>query len=100
MKTSVETQYEVNHWSIDICSNDPVDIRCGGPQTLGFDFYLDADLAEKDVKKFLTNECKKYYTSYSIYKGGKKKVAKYHTFEQAAKIIKDYVSSIPREYRK
>ncbi len=26
--------------NIDCCHNDPVDIRCGGPEYLGFDFYV------------------------------------------------------------
>lgn len=28
------------HVSIDVKQNDPVDIRCGGPHYLGFDFYI------------------------------------------------------------
>ena len=35
--------------SIDCCHNDPVDIRCGGPDYLGFDFYVD----KKDAQKMM-----------------------------------------------
>jgi hypothetical protein len=31
---------KVIHISIDCERNDPVDIRCGGPAYLGFDFYV------------------------------------------------------------
>lgn len=29
-----------SHISVDCVANDPVDIRCGGPKYLGFDFYV------------------------------------------------------------
>lgn len=34
---------------IDCVKNDPVDIRCGGPQYLGFDFYI----SKKDAVEML-----------------------------------------------
>ncbi len=27
--------------AVDLCRNDPVDIRCGGPSILGFDYTVD-----------------------------------------------------------
>ena len=39
--------------SVDCVYNDPVDIRCGGPEYLGFDFFV----KEEDVqmmKEFIT----------------------------------------------
>ena len=30
------------HISVVTSINDPVDMRCGGPPTLGYDFYVDA----------------------------------------------------------
>lgn len=35
--------------SVDCCHNDPVDIRCGGPEYLGFDFYVD----KREVQKMM-----------------------------------------------
>jgi hypothetical protein len=35
-----EIKEKLYHISIDVKPNDPVDIRCGGPQYLGFDFYI------------------------------------------------------------
>lgn len=39
--------------SIDTEENDPVDIRCGGPQYVGYDFVVDADEDPKEVEKFI-----------------------------------------------
>lgn len=37
---------------VDCVQNDSVDIRCGGPQYLGFDFYVKGEQAE-EMKKFI-----------------------------------------------
>lgn len=34
-------------FSVDCCHNDPVDVRSGGPEYLGFDFYVKPE--EKEV---------------------------------------------------
>lgn len=34
--------------SLDVAENDPVDIRCGGPHFLGFDFYVYLEENDKD----------------------------------------------------
>ena len=40
---------------VDCIENDPVDIRCGGPQYLGFDFYVEID--KKDgIIEFIKNK--------------------------------------------
>lgn len=44
--------------SVDCEKNDPVDIRCGGPVYIGFDFFVPIDEAEELVK-FVTEEVKK-----------------------------------------
>ena len=36
----MEKLYNCTHLSIDCVENDPVDIRCGGPGFLGFDFFV------------------------------------------------------------
>ena len=38
--------------SVDCVTNDPVDIRCGGPEYLGFDFNVRKKDAE-EMKKFI-----------------------------------------------
>lgn len=39
--------------NIDTEENDPVDIRCGGPRWLGFDFTVDAEEDIKDLEVFI-----------------------------------------------
>lgn len=36
----MEKLFNCTHFSVDCVENDPVDIRCGGPGFLGFDFYV------------------------------------------------------------
>lgn len=38
---------------VDCVPNDPVDIRCGGPDYLGFDFFVKEELTE-EIKKFIS----------------------------------------------
>ena len=38
--------------SVDCVKNDPVDIRCGGPDYLGFDFFVKEELTD-DMEKFI-----------------------------------------------
>lgn len=44
---------------VDVKENDRVDIRCGGPQYLGFDFYVDADEKPDAIRKFVQDCLKK-----------------------------------------
>ena len=39
--------------SVDCVANDPVDVRCGGPEYLGFDFNVRQEQTE-EMKKFIT----------------------------------------------
>jgi hypothetical protein len=36
--------------SVDCCDNDPVDIRCGGPDYLGYDFFVRAEDKEEMIE--------------------------------------------------
>lgn len=47
---------KVLHISVDCVRNDSVDIRCGGPPTLGFDFYVGTRVNVVDYKAFI-NRC-------------------------------------------
>lgn len=35
-----EKMISCSHISVDCVVNDPVDVRCGGPDFLGFDFFV------------------------------------------------------------
>jgi hypothetical protein len=35
---------------VDVCRNDPVDIRAGGPEWLGFDFFVEDSLSDEMIK--------------------------------------------------
>lgn len=45
--------------SVDSVYNDPVDIRCGGPEYLGFDFFVKEDEI-KVMSTFITDTLNKY----------------------------------------
>lgn len=47
------TAKKVRPCSIDLVENDPVDIRCGGPRWLGFDFSLDASIPKAKWLKII-----------------------------------------------
>lgn len=42
----------VSKIGVDICRNDPVDVRAGGPEWLGFDFYVD-EKSSDDMIRFI-----------------------------------------------
>lgn len=43
--------------------NDITDIKCGGPATLGFEFYVDPDRKDEFVK-YVKDTLKEYHISY------------------------------------
>lgn len=47
------------HISVDCVENDRVDINCGGPRMLGYDFNVSNDMNEGDIRQFLIDELKK-----------------------------------------
>ena len=55
VKKVTKTQYLLKHVCVNVANNDLVDIRCGGPNILGFDFYVDPDWKPDDIKKFIKN---------------------------------------------
>ena len=44
--------------TIDCKRNDDVDIRAGGPEYLGFDFYVD-DYPDEEIKDFIEKSLKR-----------------------------------------
>ena len=51
--------YKGKHYSVNCKYNDSVDIKCGGPQFLGFDFYIDPEKPEEKVISHIKRELKK-----------------------------------------
>lgn len=45
--------------SVDSVYNDPVDIRCGGPEYLGFDFFVKEEEV-KEMTTFIAESLNKY----------------------------------------
>lgn len=45
--------------SVNVCSNDSVDIKCGGPPTLGFDFFVDQEMEDEEIERFIKKQLKK-----------------------------------------
>jgi len=67
MRTRTITECLVRHIDINTEKNDIVDLKCGGPAYLGFDFYVDADIPPAKVKAFIEKEFQKYGYSYIIH---------------------------------
>lgn len=47
------TVVEVKDVSVDVCENCSVDIRCGGPQFVGYDFCVAYEVPSKEVRSFI-----------------------------------------------
>lgn len=60
MKTKKIEVCDAKFYTIDCMKNDPVDIRCGGPAILGYDFGVSPDEDEKEIIEFLKLCIKKY----------------------------------------
>jgi hypothetical protein len=59
MKTNVIEVCTANVFSVSCEHNDSVDIRCGGPAILGYDFGVSPDEDQADIEKFLKETVKK-----------------------------------------
>lgn len=58
MKKVNEDFYKTRRFHIICAYNDRQDIRCGGPATLGYLFYVDADIDSLIVEKTIKNALK------------------------------------------
>ena len=61
MKTKTIEVCDAIHVDIACDRNDPVDVRCGGPAILGYDFFVSPDEDVEDLKKFLRECITKYH---------------------------------------
>ena len=55
-----KTPYVGKCVSVDCEHNDSVDVRCGGPNVLGFDFVVDAKEDANSIRRFIQQELKKH----------------------------------------
>ena len=53
------TKFICRKISVDSVYNDPVDIRCGGPEYLGFDFFVKEEEV-KEMAVFIADTMNKY----------------------------------------
>jgi len=54
------------HFDVFCCMNDYADIKCGGPATLGYDFYVNGENTKnkEKYKKLIESLLKKYNRFY------------------------------------
>ena len=60
MKTKKIKVCDATFASVICKQNDLTDIRCGGPATLGYDFYVNPDENLTELRAFLKDCLKKY----------------------------------------
>ena len=48
------------HYDVSCMYNEPVDIKCGGPAVLGYDFSVAADQNIEEVKSFIKKCIRKH----------------------------------------
>ena len=54
------TYYKLRKFTVNVKANDSVDIKCGGPRFLGFDFWVDAEENPEKVAKWIDKQLAKY----------------------------------------
>jgi hypothetical protein len=60
MRTVLKKLIKVKRITVDCVQNDSVDIRCGGPAMLGFDFFIDADENPEDYVEHIKKKLKEH----------------------------------------
>lgn len=84
--------YEAIHYIVNCEQNDLSDIRCGGPHFLGFDFYVDVEEDEDNMKEWLEKELhKNNKPCISIITSDVKLVKKLWTQEMMTQCIKETI---------
>jgi hypothetical protein len=58
-KKVVRELWKAKHVSVNCYMNETVDRKCGGPLMLGFDFTVDEDWEDADIRKFIRAELAK-----------------------------------------
>ena len=52
--------YEAKSVVIDCCQNESVDVRCGGPSFVGYDFLVAAGVPDKEIDAFIRKALEKH----------------------------------------
>ncbi len=87
---------------VDCVANDPVDMRCGGPDYLGFDFFVKEELTE-DMQKFISVTLETLEVPLTrMYVGGRKTLGEKDvwTKERIVEAIKKDASYLQSEARR
>lgn len=61
MKTKTIKVCDAIHVDVSCGRNDPVDVRCGGPTILGYDFFISPDENVDDFGNFIKKCLRKYH---------------------------------------
>lgn len=80
------------HISADVKENDRVDIKCGGPQYLGFDFYINPDDKKKALSVVKEEIDKRDFPMSRVYECGTVLIEEKNvwTIEKIIKCIREY----------
>jgi len=92
MKTKKIEVCTAIHLGVDCEENDSVDIRCGGPRMLGYDFYISTDENLKEVESKIKEFLKKYNRPFIRINSSKQKdfnVEKLWSLSKIEKCIKE-----------
>jgi hypothetical protein len=57
-RTAKSAEYLLKTVEVVCEQNNASDIRCGGPATLGYDFFVDAGWSNTDITSFIEKELK------------------------------------------
>jgi hypothetical protein len=96
----MEKEILCTHIAVDCVRNDKQDIRIGGPEFIGYDFYVDKN-ETKEMKKFIINTLREFGTPLeNIYVEGTvtKNQAKVWTKDKIYNCIKNNEAGIENEY--
>ena len=78
--------------NVDCCHNDPVDVRCGGPEYLGFDFYVKRHEEQEMIRYIITSLEELHVPLMSIRLGDPIELAEEHVWTKE-RILKSIVKS-------
>ena len=93
MKTKTIEVCDALYVDVTCALNDSTDMRCGGPPTLGYEFYVNPDEDHKELEIFIKKCLKTYgrpFMSISLSKRKNFPVKNLWTREKMAKCIKEH----------
>lgn len=64
METRTITVCQAVYIGVNCEANDPIDVKCGGPEYLGYDFYISIEenlsIVERNIKQYLIDNKKPF----------------------------------------